>query len=183
MLVRMGARGPVAVDAELSSHTFLFTDVEGSTLRWQAHPEAMPSLLAAHDQVLSEAVGRHRGKVFKNTGDGICAVFDSVRDAVSAAVHAQRKLELPVRMAVHSGEAIEREGDFFGVSLSRCARLMEAGHGGEVLLSASAVLVADRLGPEIELRDLGEHRLRDLREPERIFQVLAAGLAQEFPVL
>jgi predicted ATPase len=86
-------------------------------------------------------------------------------------------------MAVHSGEAIERDGDFFGVSLSRCARLIEAGHGGQVLLSASSVLVADRLGPEIELRDLGEHRLRDLREPERIFQVLAAGLAREFPAL
>src|SRR5262249_19087394 len=134
MLVGMGARGPVAVGAELSSHTFLFTDVEGSTRRWQADPEAMSALLVAHDEVLGEAVGLHRGRVFKHTGDGICAVFDSVRDAVSAAVDAQRKLELPVRMAVHCGEAIERDGDFFGVSLSRCARLMEAGHGGEVLL-------------------------------------------------
>src|SRR5215471_771514 len=135
MLVRMRAGAPVAVDAELSSHTFLFTDVEGSTRRWQAQPEAMPGLLAAHDEALSEAVGLHRGKVFKHTGDGICARFDSVRDAVSAAVDAQRKLELPARMAVHSGEAIERDGDFFGVSLSRCARLIEAGHGGQVLVS------------------------------------------------
>jgi predicted ATPase/class 3 adenylate cyclase len=183
MLADMRGGGPVAVEAELSIHTFLFTDVEGSTRRWQAHPEAMPAQLAAHDKALSEAVGLHRGRVFKHTGDGICAVFDSVRNAVSAAVDAQRTLELPVRMAVHSGEAIERDRDFFGVSLSRCARLMEAAHGGQVLLSASSALVADRLGPGIELRDLGEHRLRDLREPERIFQVFAAGLAREFPAL
>jgi len=183
MLVRMRGGGPVAVEAELSSHTFLFTDVEGSTRRWRADPQAMPALLAAHDQTLSDAVGLHRGKVFKHTGDGVCAVFGSVGDAVSAAVDAQRKLELPVRMAVHSGEAIERDGDFFGVNLSRCARLLEAGHGGQLLLSASSVLVADRLGPEIELWDLGEHRLRDLHEPERIFQVLAPGLAREFPPL
>jgi predicted ATPase len=161
------------------TYTFLFTDVEGSTRRWEAQPKEMPALLAAHDAALVETIGTHRGTVFKHTGDGICAVFRSVSDAVSAAVEAQDKLELPVRMAVHTGEAIERNGDFFGVSLSRCARLMEAGHGGQILLSASAA----RLGGGLELRELGEHRLRDLSEPERIFQVLAPELAQDFPAL
>ena len=179
----MGVGGPGTVGAELSSYTFLFTDVEGSTRRWQANQEAMPALLAAHDQTLSEAVELHRGNVFKHTGDGICAVFGSVADAVLAAIDAQRKLVLPVRMAVHSGEAIERDGDFFGVTLSRCARLMEIGHGGQVLLSASSALMADRLSSEVELRDLGEHRLRDLGEAERIFQALAPGLTEEFPHL
>jgi predicted ATPase/class 3 adenylate cyclase len=174
MLARVGT------GAELQTHTFLFTDVEGSTRRWEAEPEAMPALLAAHDQTLVVAVEAHRGTVFKHTGDGICAVFPSAAEAVSAAVEAQRNLELPVRMAVHSGEAIQRDGDYFGVALSRCARLMEAGHGGQVLLSASSAGV---LGPEVEVRDLGEHRLRDLSEPERIFQVLTEQPPHEFPAL
>ncbi len=171
---------PVGAGVELETYTFLFTDVEGSTRRWEASPDAMPAELAAHDQTLTASVQAHRGTVFKHTGDGVCAVFRSVGEAVSAAVDAQLALELPVRMAVHTGEAIEREGDFFGVTLSRCARLMEAGHGGQVLLSASAAAV---LGPGVELRELGEHRLRDLSEPERIFQVLAPELPHEFPAL
>ena len=170
----MGAGG-----AESATYTFLFTDIEGSTRRWQAEPEAMRTLLAAHDETLQGAVKAHSGRVFKHTGDGICAVFSTVSEACAAAVESQRKLELPVRMAVHAGEAIERDGDFFGVSLSRCARLMDAGHGGQVLLSASAAGLAGGL----ELRELGEHRLRDLGEPERIFQVQAPELQREFPAL
>ena len=177
----MGAGGSSGLGAaELAAYTFLFTDVEGSTRRWQLDPDAMPGLLAAHDEALRTAIEAHRGSVFKHTGDGMCSVFTSAADAVLAAVDAQRKLELPVRMAVHTGEAIPRDGDFFGVALSRCARLMEVGHGGQVLLSAGAATVAGRLDAEIELRDLGEHRLRDLSEPERVFQVLAPGLAGEF---
>jgi predicted ATPase len=142
----------------------------------------MPTKLAAHDQALAEEVVAHGGLVFKHTGDGICAVFASAGEAVMAAVDAQRRLELPVRMAVHTGEAVQRGGDYFGVALSRCARLMEVGHGGQVLLAPGTAAVA-RLGPEIGLRDLGEHRLRDLSEPARIFQVLAPGVADEFPDL
>jgi predicted ATPase len=168
----------------LATYTFLFTDVEGSTRRWTADPEGMSGMLAAHDQVLRAAVQAHSGRVFKHSGDGICAVFASVGDAVLAAVESQRKLELPVRMGVHTGEAIYRDDDFFGVALSRCARLMEAGHGGQVLLSASSALVIDRPGSaSIELRDLGEHRLLDLGDAEHIFQVIAPGLALEFPPL
>ncbi len=140
----------------------------------------MRTLLAAHDRALSDAVQAHQGSVFKHTGDGVCAVFPSVAEGVLTAVDAQRRLELPVRMAVHTGEAIERDGDYFGVALSRCARLMEAGHGGQVLLSGCSAGV---LGAAVAVRDLGEHRLRDLSEPERIFQVLAPGLRDGFPAL
>ena len=145
--------------------------------------EGMSRRLAAHDRALSAAVEARGGRVFKHTGDGMCAVFASAGGAVLAAVESQRALELPVRMAVHSGEAIHRNDDFFGITLSRCARLVEAAHGGQVLLSASAALVVDRHSTAIELRDLGEHRLRGLGDPEHIFQVVAPGLPLEFPPL
>lgn len=167
-----------------ATYTFLFTDVVGSTRRWEADPAAMEVGLAAHDDTLAATVQAHRGTVFKRTGDGVHAVFSSAADAVRAAVEAQRELVLPVRMGIHSGEALEREGDYFGTTLNRCARLMEAGHGGQVLLSASTVsLVPDSWGPGIAVRDLGEHRLRDLSEPEHVFQVVAHDLAEEFPGL
>jgi len=184
MLGRMGPGGPTGVSAgELATYTFLFTDVEGSTRRWTADPDGMPAMLAAHDRVLRDAVEGHTGRVFKHTGDGICAVFGSASDAVLAAVEGQRKLELPVRMAVHTGEAIRGDDDFFGIALSRCARLMEVGHGGQVLLSASSAPALDHPQEGIEVRDLGEQRLRDLGDPEHIFQVVAPGLAEEFPRL
>jgi predicted ATPase/class 3 adenylate cyclase len=168
---------------EFAAHTFLFTDVEGSTRRWTADPEGMSRRLVAHDRALSAAVEARGGRVFKHTGDGMCAVFASAGGAVQAAVEGQRALELPVRMAVHSGEAVHRDDDFFGIALSRCARLVEVAHGGQVLLSAAAALLVDRPAAGIELRDLGEHRLRDLGGPEHIFQVVAPGLALEFPPL
>ena len=166
--------------AEPATHTFLFTDIEASTSRWQTDPERMASSLASHDETLRGIVAAHHGRVFKHTGDGLCAVFASVHDAVSAAVEAQRSLEVPVRMAVHTGDAIERDGDFFGMALNRCARLVEAAHGGQVLISRSAGAVGEQLGGHLALRDLGEHRLRDLGEPERIFQVVAPGLEESF---
>ena len=178
MLAAMG-RDEVG-EAGLATFTFLFTDVEGSTRRWQADPEGMRPLLASHDRVLYEAVEAHHGRVFKHTGDGICAVFASVAEGMRAAVDAQQRLDLPVRMALHTGEATERDGDYFGVALSRCARLLETGHGGQVLLSGSSAGV---LGSAVAVRDLGEHRLRDLSEPERIFQALAPGLRDGFPAL
>ena len=185
MLAGMGAGESGSAGASsYATYTFLFTDVEGSTRRWEADPAAMDVGLAAHDKMLTATVQAHRGTVFKRTGDGVHAVFSSAADAVRAAVEAQRQLVLPVRMGIHSGEALEREGDYFGTTLNRCARLMDAGHGGQVLLSASTVsLVADSWGPGIALRDLGEHRLRDLSEPEHVFQVVAPDLAEDFPGL
>ena len=91
--------------------TFLFTDIEGSTRRWESNPEAMRSALAVHDDVLRSAIEAHGGWLFKHTGDGVCAAFGSARAAIDAAVHAQRRLELPVRMGLATGEVEERDGD------------------------------------------------------------------------
>ncbi|MDT5119737.1 MAG: hypothetical protein QOE30_5476, partial [Mycobacterium sp.] len=117
--------------------TFLFTDVEGSTRRWESDAEAMRVALAAHDDVLRAAIETHGGWLFKHTGDGVVAAFDSPRLAVDAAVAAQRALELPVRMGLATGEAEMRNGDYFGAVLNRAARVMAAGHGGQVLLAES----------------------------------------------
>jgi predicted ATPase len=159
--------------------TFLFTDVEGSTRRWEADAEAMRVALAAHDEVLRAAIEAHGGFMFKHTGDGVCAAFSSPRSAVDAALAAQRGLLLPVRMGVATGEAELRDGDYFGAVLNRAARVMAAGHGGQVLLADStAVLLTG-----VDLLDLGPRRLRDVPVPVGMFQVQAAGLSTEFPPL
>ena len=153
--------------------TFLFTDIEGSTERWAADEDAMAAALAAHDATLRGAVESHGGVVFKHTGDGMCAAFSSAPEAVAAAVLAQERLGLPVRMGLHTGEAELRDGDYFGPTLNRAARIMDAGHGGQVLMSGStAALVSD-----VARIDLGEHRLKGLPSPERIVQVGTDGFA------
>src|SRR5271155_819524 len=159
--------------------TFLFTDVEGSTRRWEADADGMRVALAAHDQVLRGVIQAHGGWLFKHTGDGVCAAFASPRSAVDAAVAAQRALELPVRMGLATGEAELREADYFGVVLNRAARVMAAGHGGQVLLAEStAVLLSGA-----DLVDLGQRRLRDLSTAVGVFQILAEGLPTAFPPL
>ncbi len=115
--------------------TLLFTDVEGLTRRWEADANAMRAMLAAHDEVLRGAIQAHGGYLFKHTGDGVCAAFASPTGAVDAGVAAQRSLELPVRMGIATGEAELREGDYFGTVLNRAARVMAAGHGGQILLA------------------------------------------------
>ncbi len=117
--------------------TFLFTDIEGSTRRWEADPDVMRVALEMHNKVLRDAVGANDGQVFNYTGDGMCAVFASPRSAVDAAVDAQRKLELPVRIGIATGEAELRGGDYFGTVLNRTARVMAAGHGGQILLDGA----------------------------------------------
>ena len=107
--------------------TFLFTDIEGSTRRWEADAQVMRAALAAHDEVLRRVIEAHRGFMFKHTGDGVCAAFSSPRAAVDAAIAAQRSLELPVRMGIATGEAELRDGDYFGTVLNRAARVMAAG--------------------------------------------------------
>jgi predicted ATPase len=159
--------------------TFLFTDVEGSTRRWEADAESMRVALAAHDEVLRRAIEAHAGWLFKHTGDGVCAAFASPRFAVDAAVAAQRALELPVRMGLATGEAELRDGDYFGAVLNRAARVMAAGHGGQVLMADST---AGLLGG-VDLIDLGPRRLRDLPTPIQVFQVRADGLRTDFPPL
>lgn len=159
--------------------TFLFTDVEGSTRRWEADADAMRKALAAHDEVLLSAIGAHGGWFFKHTGDGVCAAFASPISAVDAAVAAQRALGLPVRMGLATGEAELRKGDYFGAVLNRTARVMAAGHGGQILLADSTA----GLLSGVDLVDLGPCRLRDVPMPVGVFQVRADGLRAEFPPL
>jgi predicted ATPase/class 3 adenylate cyclase len=159
--------------------TFLFTDVEGSTRRWEADAEGMRIALAAHDEVLRGAIKGHGGFMFKHTGDGVCAAFASPKSAVDAAVAAQRALELPVRMGLATGEAELREADYFGAVLNRAARVMAAGHGGQILLAESTASLLSG----VDLVNLGPRRLRDVPMPVGVFQVRAAGLRAEFPPL
>lgn len=173
--------------------TFLFTDLEGSTRLWEQHPDAMTRALQRHDAVLRAAIEGAGGEVVKATGDGMMAVFDGAPDAAAAALAAQLGLAgeawdatgpLRVRMGVHAGQAEQRAGDYFGPAVNRTARLMAAGHGSQVLLSAAAAaLVGDRLPAGAGLLDLGEHRLKDLGRPERIFQLVHPELPASFPPL
>ena len=163
----------------MSVLTFLFTDIEGSTRRWEADADAMRTALAAHDELMREVVETHDGSLFKHTGDGVCVAFSSPRSAVDAAVAAQRKLQLPVRMGIATGEAELRGDDYFGSVLNRAARVMAAGHGGQVLLDgATAGLITG-----VPLTDLGPRRLRDITLPVNVFQICADGLRSEFPPL
>jgi predicted ATPase/class 3 adenylate cyclase len=156
--------------------TFLFTDIEGSTRRWEADADAMRAALVAHDTVLRAAIEAHGGFLFKHTGDGVCAAFNSPRSAVDAAVAAQGALELPVRMGLATGEAEVRGGDYFGAVLNRAARVMAAGHGGQILLADSTA----GLLSGVDLLDLGPRRLRDLPNPITVFQLQAPGLRTDF---
>src|SRR5271165_6591099 len=159
--------------------TFLFTDVEGSTRRWEADADEMRAALATHDEVLHSAIEAQGGFLFKHTGDGVCAAFASPMCAMNAAIDAQRELQLPVRMGLATGEAELRDGDYFGTVLNRAARVMAAGHGGQILLAEStAVLLSG-----VDLVDLGPRRLRDVPTPIGVFQVRAPGLRADFPAL
>ncbi len=173
--------------------TFLFTDIEGSTKRWDADRAAMAAAVARHDALLRAVISDHRGHVFKTVGDAFCAAFSAAREALQAAAVGQRLLAaedwgasgpLRVRMALHTGDAEERDDDYFGPDVNRVARLLAAGHGGQVLLShaAATALVGD-LPAGVTLRDLGERRLKDLRRPERIYQLCAQGLGDAFAAL
>jgi predicted ATPase len=159
--------------------TFLFTDIEGSTRRWESDAESMRVALVAHDEVLRSEIEAHGGFLFSHTGDGVVAAFASPKAAVDAAVAAQQKLQLPVRMGIATGEAELRDGDYFGTVLNRAARIMAAGHGGQLLVADStAVLLSG-----VDLVSLGSRRLRDLPNPITVFQLRAPGLRTDFPPL
>jgi len=173
--------------------TFLFTDIEASTQLWEQHPQAIQAALTRHDAILADTITAHGGVVVKSTGDGMLAAFMQAPHALAAALEVQRALQaeewgaggpLRVRMALHTGVAQLRNGDYFGPTLNRAARLLAAGHGGQVLLSrATAELLHDHLPGDVELRDLGEHRLKDLSHPEHIFHLVAPDLPTDFPPL
>ena len=173
--------------------TFLFTDIERSSILWEMHPQAMGRALAQHDALMRAVFVEHSGHVFKTMGDAFCVAFESTLDGLLSATLAQRHLAaaaweetgpLRVRMALHVGEAEQRDNDYFGPTLNRVARLLSTAHGGQTLLSSvAAERTRAALPPEISLRDLGERRLKDLSRPERIFQVVARDLPADFPPL
>jgi predicted ATPase len=166
----------------------LFTDIEGSTRLWDEQPGLMRVALARHDEILRKVIEANHGVVFSTSGDGVAAAFGRAGDAVFAAVEAQRQLgseawpagvDVRVRMGIHTGEAQERDGDYFGPPLNRAARVMAVGHGGQILVSGTTAGIVSG----VDLQDLGEHRLRDLSGIEHLFQVRAGGLDSDFPRL
>jgi predicted ATPase/class 3 adenylate cyclase len=177
--------------------TFLFTDIEGSTKLSQAYPDAMPVLLARHNQIMNHAIEAHDGHVFQVVGDSFAAAFHTPIMALNAAVDAQRNLYLEewdpvsikVRMGIHTGAAQlqidSKENPYSGyATLAAAQRIMSAGHGGQILLSRiSRELLPDVLPPDIELIDLGEKRLKDLLRPLHIYQLNLAGHPISFPPL
>jgi predicted ATPase/class 3 adenylate cyclase len=173
--------------------TFLFTDIEGSTRLWEREPERMSLALARHDALARSAVEANHGLLVKTTGDGIHAAFGDPLDAVAASLELQRRLAdsnathgltLLVRCGLHLGVAERRDNEFFGTPVNRAARIMTAAHGGQVLLSqAVAAGISDRLRDNVTLRDLGVVRLRDLANPEHVFQLVHPQLRSAFPAL
>jgi class 3 adenylate cyclase len=175
--------------------TFLFTDLEGSSRLWEAHPDAMRDALVRHDELLREAIEAHDGHLIKTDGDGCMAAFAfATADAgMSAALAGQIALvnadwpetgPLRVRMGLHTGVASMREDDYFGPTLNRATRLRSVADGGQIVCSsATADLARDVVGEGVAFLDLGEHRLRDLARAERVFQVNMPDLPRDFPPL
>lgn len=195
--VALPTASPTTTDGDIlpdsDGAAFLFTDIEGSTRRWETAPDAMREAMRRHDAILRATVAAHRGRVFKSRGDGLGCVFPSMQQAVIATVAGQRALiaedwsgtgGLKVRMALHCGPVEPRDGDFFGPTLHRLARLLDVGHGEQILISAAAL---EALGGELvsglTLVDLGSHQLRDLIEPALIYQINAPGLPSQFAPL
>jgi tetratricopeptide (TPR) repeat protein/class 3 adenylate cyclase len=190
----MTRSGSVAnVPAPSGTVTFLFSDIEGSTQRWARDRAAMQQSVHLHDRLMREAIAANAGHVFKTIGDAFCAAFATPESAAAAALDAQRALGaanfsevggLRVRMAINTGTADERDGDYFGPTVNRVARLLALGHGGQVLLSSMAAgLVRENPPPQTMLVDLGEHVLKDLEGHEHVYQLVAPDLQRDFPAL
>ena len=172
---------------------FLMTDIEGSTQLVGRLGEAWSRLLDDHFALLRSSIAAHRGTWISSEGDSVFAVFPSVRQAIAAAVQAQRALaagdapdgdRLKARMGIHAGEAVLGGRDYTGIDVHRTARLTAAGHGGQILVSdAARALTAELPAADLAYRDLGTHQLRDIPAPERIHQVVGPGLASDFPRL
>src|SRR5580693_5100929 len=170
--------------------TLLFTDIEGGIGLWEADPEAMAGASVRHNRIVREQVEVAGGHVVKAVGEAFRAVFTDPFAAVASAAAVQRAvgaerwppgLPIRVRVALHSGACVERDGDYVGPVVNRAAGLLAIGLGGQVLASGAArELLAGRLPGGIGLRDLGEHQLKDLGRAERVFQVTGPGLAADF---
>ncbi|HVT12486.1 MAG TPA: tetratricopeptide repeat protein [Fimbriimonadaceae bacterium] len=172
---------------------FLFTDIEGSTRKWSQYGEAMQGIVERHDRLLTDAVRKHGGHVFKTTGDGICACFAGGLRALAAAVEMAQEIRrenwrpcdsFAIRIAIHAGEAFERDGDYFGPTLNKVARLMAIAHGGQIIASGAVIdALAGSMPESVKARSLGEHRLKDLDRAEHIYQLIHPALPQDFPPL
>ncbi|MFN0070308.1 MAG: BTAD domain-containing putative transcriptional regulator, partial [Chloroflexota bacterium] len=172
--------------------TFLLTDIEGSTALWEQSQVGMETALARHDETLRITIQQHSGSIFKTTGDGACAVFARAADALLAALDIQREITdhpasgtgpLRVRMALLTGVAEQRNDDYFGVVLNRASRLLALASGHQVLLGAStAELVWDHVPDGVELRSLGQRRLRGVKRPMEVYRVVAPYLPDDEPI-
>jgi class 3 adenylate cyclase len=173
--------------------TFLFTDIEGSTRLWERYPDDMPTALDRHDSILRDSIVRHDGVIFRTVGDAVFAAFAGAVAALLAAIDAQNALYIEpwgtvgairVRMALHTSAAELRDNAYFGPPLNRVARLLAAGHGGQTLVCrVTQEHVREQLPGGVVLRDMGEHLLKDLSQPEQIFQLDIAHLPSEFSPL
>ena len=180
------------IESTATTVTYLFSDIEGSTRLWESDPGRAARTVAWHDEVSRAAVERHRGTVVKMTGDGLHAAFDDSSDALAAVIELQLTLAKPpadlvslsVRCGLHLGADQRRDNDFYGPAVNRAARIMNAAHGGQVLLSqAVAARLAGCLPPSVVLRDLGPVRLRDLGSAEQLYQLVHPQLRTDFPAL
>jgi class 3 adenylate cyclase len=178
--------------------TFLFTDIEGSTKLAQAFPDAWEALRTRHHAILRSATDAYNGTVFQIIGDAFCVAFHTAPDALKAAIEAQRRLHqeawipapIKIRVGIHTGVAQlgnldDHSGGYIGyATLARVQRVMSIGHGGQILLSNTACeLVRGELPTSVTLRDMGEHRLKGLLNPEHLWQVDVPDLPQDFPLL
>ncbi len=188
-------RDATTVDTDLPTGvvTFLFSDIEGSTRMLEEHRAEAGAALARHHELLRDAIEDASGVVFETVGDAVYGAFTRPADAIGAAVAIQRALEaedwgeigeLRARIAVHTGAVESRDSHYFGPALFECARVQSLAHGGQTLASAATnALAAGDLADDVELRELGTHRLKDLLEPMQVFQVDARGLQTQFPPL
>ncbi len=175
----------------LGTVTFMFTDVEGSTRLWESHPSNMGAALARHDEILRTTVAEQLGHVFTTAGDSFAVAFARAEDAVKAAAEVQRRLadeEWPaqtpvrVRMGLHTGEAQERDGDYFGSAVNRAARVMSLASGEQILVTgATHAIAADADLGDLGFLDLGAHRLKGLTKTEVLYQLTGPGLRDDFP--
>jgi len=173
--------------------TFLFTDIAGSSRLWQEFPKEMGVALAAHDNILHRLIPQHKGQIVKSTGDGVHATFDRVTNAAQAVVAVQKQLlehswqetgPLLVRMGLHTGDAEFRDGDFYGTSVNKAARVMSLATGGQVLLSEITYAFLDEAaGSEFGGRHLGAYRLKGLSGKTGSYQLIHPDLSANFAPL